>query len=63
MTTITTPRGTIFIRENFVDEQEALNNGYGYWFTHRDADNRRIDIYSKALDEYGHRNKFAVVTK
>ncbi len=62
MTTITTPRGTIFIQKTFVNKQEARDNGYGYWFTHRDTEGRRMDIYSKALDEYGHRNKFAVVT-
>lgn len=61
-TTIITPRGTIFIQESFSSEQDAHNNGYGYWFTHRNTEGKQIDIYSKALDENGYRNKFAIVS-
>lgn len=61
ITSITTPRGTIIIQKIYTDEQEALDNGYGYWFTHKTKDSKRIDIYSKALDANGHRNTFAAV--
>ena len=61
MITVKTPRGTIYIQEIFTSDQEANSHGYGYWFTHRDTNDRRMGIYSKSLDDSGHRNKFAIV--
>jgi hypothetical protein len=51
MTVLNTPRGTLYIGATFKDEKEAHDNGYGYWFTHRDNDGKRIDIYSKTLSD------------
>jgi len=59
---IVTPRGTLKIQESFSNDQEARNNGYGLYFTHWDAEDKRIDIYSKALDENRYRHNFAIVS-
>lgn len=60
-TIIVTPRGTFKIQESFSNDQEARNNGYGLYFTHWDAEDKRIDIYSKALDENNYKHDFAIV--
>ena len=59
--TIVTPRGTFKIHESFINENEARKNGYGIYFTHWDAEDKRIDIFSKALDENKYYRKFAIV--
>jgi hypothetical protein len=59
--TIVTPRGTFKIQESFSSEKEARSNGYGLYFTHWDEEDKRIDIFSKSLDENSYKHLFAIV--
>jgi len=60
--TIVTPRGVFKIQEVFLNDKEARNNGYGLYFTHWDTEDKRIDIYTKALDENRCHHYFAIVS-
>ena len=45
---IKTPRGTFNIKAVFSNDQEARDNGFGYYFTNDDG----VDIYTKHIKEY-----------
>ncbi len=55
-----TERGIISVSAEYKSGMEAESNGYTYAFTSHDLG---CDVYSKRLDDVGHRHDFALVKK
>lgn len=61
ITTLTTPRGTFNVTEEFCTKKEAEDAGYGFYFTHYDEQDNPIDIYTKPIENKIHCHYFAII--